>query len=130
MSKEVKDRRAVLKSIVAGSAVVGGTKALPEQWSKPLTDSVMLPGHARTTGDWNYGDAEYEDGRFSEDTDFVENDGYGEGRSYEGRADASDTFDNETGDYSYGDTNGDNRGGDGVYPNNEPNDGDSTGDGV
>ena len=46
MNKEVKDRRALLKGIAAGSAVVGGAKALPERWSKPLTDSVVIPSHA------------------------------------------------------------------------------------
>ena len=89
MSKEVRDRRALLKGIVAGSAVVGGAKTLPEQWSKPLTDSVVLPGHARTTGDYNLGD-------YSE-----ENDGYG----YHDSSDDTDTGSNPAygGDYTYGD---------------------------
>jgi len=42
-------RRKLLKSIAAGTgaAVVG--KSLPESWSKPVVDSVMLPAHAATT---------------------------------------------------------------------------------
>ena len=70
MNKDVKDRRALLKGIVAGSAVVGGSKALPEQWSKPLTDSVVLPSHAQTTVD--YGDARIflGDGYNSKDGDY------------------------------------------------------------
>ena len=123
MSKEIKDRRALLKGIVAGSAVVGGTKALPEQWSKPLTDSVMLPGHARTTGDWNYGDWESQD--YSADDDVqAYTDGYSAGANYEN--DASDAQDNPSGDFSYGDTNGNVLGGDSPFSG----DNDSTGDGL
>ena len=62
MNKELKDRRALLKGIAAGSAVVGGAKALPERWSKPLTDSVVIPSHAitsRTVGDTTYSYGDY-----------------------------------------------------------------------
>lgn len=42
-------RRRLLKSIVvSGGAVVAG-KGLPETWSKPLIDAVLLPAHAQTT---------------------------------------------------------------------------------
>ena len=98
MSKEVKDRRALLKGIVAGSAVVGGSKALPEQWSSPLTDSVVLPSHGRTTGDKYEGDI---------------NDGYQPSTYQPDIADAtlqdtdgdrSDTIpDTSGGDYTWGD---------------------------
>jgi hypothetical protein len=47
--KPPQNRRALLKSLLAGSAVVSGSKALPEQWSKPLTEGIILPAHAETT---------------------------------------------------------------------------------
>jgi len=53
---EVKDRRSLLKGLVAGSALITGTKALPDQWAKPLTNAVILPSHAQTTGDYTAGD--------------------------------------------------------------------------
>ena len=53
---ETKNRRALLKGLLAGSAVVSGSKALPEKWSKPLTDAVILPSHATTTHDTGGGD--------------------------------------------------------------------------
>jgi len=59
---ELKDRRSLLKGLVAGSALITGSKALPERWAKPLTNAVILPSHAQTTGDFNYGDFEYNDG--------------------------------------------------------------------
>ncbi len=43
-------RRKLLKSLVAGSGAVVAGKALPESWTKPVVDSVMLPAHAQTTG--------------------------------------------------------------------------------
>ena len=42
-------RRNVLKSIAAGSSAVAVGKALPERWSKPVVDAVLLPAHAETT---------------------------------------------------------------------------------
>ncbi len=42
-------RRKLLKSIAAGSGAVVAGKSLPESWSKPVVDSVMLPAHAETT---------------------------------------------------------------------------------
>ena len=42
-------RRKLLKSIAAGSGAVVAGKTLPESWSKPVIDSVMLPAHAVTT---------------------------------------------------------------------------------
>jgi len=44
-------RRKLLKSIAAGSGAVVAGKSLPESWSKPVIDSVMLPVHASTTDD-------------------------------------------------------------------------------
>ncbi len=47
--KSNESRRKLLKSIAAGSGAVVAGKSLPESWSKPIVDSVMLPAHAATT---------------------------------------------------------------------------------
>ena len=47
MSNE--SRRKILKSIVAGSGAVIAGKSLPENWTKPVVDSVTLPAHAQTS---------------------------------------------------------------------------------
>ncbi len=44
-------RRKLLKSIAAGSGAVVAGKSLPESWSKPVINSVVLPVHAETTDD-------------------------------------------------------------------------------
>ncbi|MFW2439259.1 MAG: hypothetical protein ACN4GR_07795 [Arenicellales bacterium] len=43
-------RRKLLKSIAAGSGVIVAGKSLPESWSRPIVDSVILPVHAQTSG--------------------------------------------------------------------------------
>ncbi len=45
------NRRKLLKSIAAGSGAVVAGKSLPESWSKPVIDSVVLPVHAETTNE-------------------------------------------------------------------------------
>ena len=47
--KSSESRRKLLKSIAAGSGVIVAGKSLPESWSKPVVDSVMLPAHAQTS---------------------------------------------------------------------------------
>lgn len=42
-------RRNLLKSIAAGSGAVIAGKSLPEKWSRPVVDSVLLPAHALTS---------------------------------------------------------------------------------
>jgi hypothetical protein len=42
-------RRKVLKNMMAAGGVVTAGKALPERWTKPVLDSVMLPAHAQTS---------------------------------------------------------------------------------
>ena len=42
-------RRKLLKSIAIGSGAVIAGKTLPENWSKPVVDAVMLPAHAQTS---------------------------------------------------------------------------------
>ncbi len=48
-NKSNDSRRKLLKSIAAGSGAVVAGKSLPESWSKPIVDSVLLPVHAETT---------------------------------------------------------------------------------
>jgi len=48
MSNE--NRRKLLKSIAAGSGAIFAGKNLPESWSRPVVDSVLLPSHAQTSG--------------------------------------------------------------------------------
>ena len=56
MTKNSKDsRRKLLKSIAAGSGAVVAGKSLPESWSKPVIDSIVLPAHAATTDDTGSG---------------------------------------------------------------------------
>ena len=47
--KSNNSRRKLLKSIAAGSGAVVAGKSLPECWSKPVVDAVMLPAHAQTS---------------------------------------------------------------------------------
>ncbi len=47
--KRSKNRRKLLKSIAAGSGVVIAGKSLPEKWSRPAIDAVLLPAHAQTS---------------------------------------------------------------------------------
>ena len=46
-----KARRKLLKGIVAGGGALTAGKALPENWAKPVVESVTLPAHAQTTTD-------------------------------------------------------------------------------
>jgi len=47
MSSE--SRRNLLKSIAAGTGVVVAGKSLPDMWSRPVVESVLLPAHAQTS---------------------------------------------------------------------------------
>jgi hypothetical protein len=48
-NKHTKARRELLKATVIGSGAVIAGKSLPESWSRPVVDSVMLPAHAQTS---------------------------------------------------------------------------------
>ena len=48
-NKSSESRRKLLKSIAAGSGAIVAGKSLPDSWSKPIVDSVMLPAHAATS---------------------------------------------------------------------------------
>lgn len=45
-----KPRRKLLRTLAAGSGVVLTGTSLPDKWSRPVVDSVVLPAHAQTTG--------------------------------------------------------------------------------
>ena len=47
--KSSESRRKLLKSIAAGSGAIVAGKSLPESWTRPVVDSVMLPAHAQTS---------------------------------------------------------------------------------
>ena len=47
--KSSENRRKLLKSIAAGSGAIVAGKSLPESWSRPVVDSVMIPAHAQTS---------------------------------------------------------------------------------
>ena len=47
--KSNESRRKLLKSIAAGSGAIVAGKSLPEKWSRPVVDSVLLPAHAQTS---------------------------------------------------------------------------------
>lgn len=53
-NKSSESRRKLLKSIAAGSGVIVAGKSLPDTWTKPVVDSVLLPVHAQTSNDIIY----------------------------------------------------------------------------
>lgn len=40
-------RRRILRTLLASGGMIAGTRALPEQWAKPVVESVILPAHAQ-----------------------------------------------------------------------------------
>ena len=44
-----RDRRKLLKTLTAGGGAALVGKVAPEQWTKPIVDSVLLPAHAQVT---------------------------------------------------------------------------------
>ena len=42
-------RRKALKNILAGTSAVVATKSVPENWTSPKLDSVIIPAHASMT---------------------------------------------------------------------------------
>ena len=42
-------RRKLLKSIAAGGGAIVAGKSLPDKWTAPVVDSVLLPAHAQTS---------------------------------------------------------------------------------
>lgn len=42
-------RRKLLKALTTGSSAVVAGKVAPEEWTKPIVDSILLPAHAQVT---------------------------------------------------------------------------------
>lgn len=61
-------RRKLLKSLAAGSGAVVAGKSLPESWSRPVIDSVILPAHASTTDDTGSGGTDTTDSSGTDNT--------------------------------------------------------------
>jgi len=49
VDKKGAGRRKLLKSVVAGGGAATVGKMLPDQWARPVVNSVMLPSHAQTS---------------------------------------------------------------------------------
>ena len=53
MSEKIKrskqTRRNILKSMAIGSGAVASAKAVPDQWTKPVLNSLILPAHGQTS---------------------------------------------------------------------------------
>ena len=47
--KSSESRRKLLKSIAAGSGAIVAGKSLPDKWTAPIVDAVLLPSHAQTS---------------------------------------------------------------------------------
>jgi hypothetical protein len=47
--KSNESRRKLLKSIAVGSGAIMSGKSLPENWTRPVVNTVMLPAHAQTS---------------------------------------------------------------------------------
>ena len=48
-NKTIENRRKLLKSVAAGGGAIIAGKTLPEKWTRPAVDSVMLPADAETS---------------------------------------------------------------------------------
>ena len=48
-------RRKLLKSVAAGGSTLVVAKVLPDQWARPVVESVMLPAHAQTSSSSAFG---------------------------------------------------------------------------
>jgi hypothetical protein len=42
-------RRAVLKKMTVGAGALAGLTALPNRWTRPITELIVLPAHAQTS---------------------------------------------------------------------------------
>lgn len=43
-------RRKTLKKLVIGASALAGYSMLPEKWTKPIVEQIILPAHAQTSG--------------------------------------------------------------------------------
>ena len=47
--RSVEGRRKALRKLLVGGGIVGASTQLPDKWTKPLVDSVLVPAHAQTS---------------------------------------------------------------------------------
>ena len=52
--KQIESRRQILRSIVAGGGVATSTKFLPDTWTQPVIDTVLVPSHGQSSPDPNF----------------------------------------------------------------------------
>jgi len=45
----MRSRRRILKMIAGAGAVAGTGRAVPDRWTQPIVDAVLLPAHAQST---------------------------------------------------------------------------------
>ena len=43
-------RRAALRKILIGGGAITGAKFLPDEWTKPIVNAIVVPAHAQSTG--------------------------------------------------------------------------------
>ena len=48
-TKKEAARRRILKKMAVGGGIVTASQVMPERWTKPVIDSVILPAHARSS---------------------------------------------------------------------------------
>ncbi|MDH3692095.1 MAG: hypothetical protein OEU36_21880 [Gammaproteobacteria bacterium] len=48
-NRHSRGRRALLKALTAGGSAAVAGKVAPEEWTKPVVDSILLPAHAQMT---------------------------------------------------------------------------------
>jgi hypothetical protein len=70
--KSSESRRKLLKSIATGGGAVIAGKSLPENWTRPVVDSVMLPAHAQASGGPFAGNANLPNGALESDSVFAQ----------------------------------------------------------
>ena len=47
---DLEKRRANLRRLLVSGGVIGSSAAIPDQWSKAVVQSVILPAHAQSSG--------------------------------------------------------------------------------
>lgn len=50
IARRSRERRRLLKGLAVGGGLVGGSLPVPERWTRPILESVVLPAHAQVTG--------------------------------------------------------------------------------
>lgn len=48
-TSEKEARRRIIKRLIAGGGITATAHLLPDKWSKPVIESVVLPAHAQSS---------------------------------------------------------------------------------